>query len=218
MLPIVCIVGASNSGKTTFLERLIPALTAKGYRVGTVKHDVHGFDIDHRGKDTWRHRNAGSSTVVISSPTRLAVTMEMDSEMPLHMIAGRFFGKEDILITEGYKRSHFPKIEIFRSSIEAQPICGPDDNLFAIVTDDDIQSECPRFGFHQVDEVADLIENKFLRSRKRTRISIHMDGKQIALNSFVQDFLIGGILGMLSSLRGWIRPRDLQIQIRLEEN
>lgn len=105
MIPIVCFVGASNVGKTTFLERLIPELERRGYRVGIVKHDAHSFEIDREGKDTWRLRRAGANTVAISSPEKVAVIRRTDEEMDLQVMAGRLFWSEDLLLTEGFKRS-----------------------------------------------------------------------------------------------------------------
>jgi len=218
MLPIICIVGASNSGKTTFLEQLIPELRRRGYRVGTVKHDVHGFEMDREGKDTWRHRKAGAQTIAIASPGMLAAIRETEMEMPLEQIAGRCFWNEDLLLTEGYKQSHFPKIEVFRSAIEAKPICAAQDNLLAMVTDDPVENDVPRFRFDQVSGVADLIEERFLKGRKKHRILVYADGKQMPTNEFVQEFLIGGTVGMLSSLRGWKSPRKIDIQIRLGDD
>jgi molybdopterin-guanine dinucleotide biosynthesis protein B len=218
MLPIICVVGASNSGKTTFLEKLIPELHGRGYRIGTVKHDAHGFEMDREGKDTWRHRRAGASTIAISSPVQVATIRQTGgAELSLDELAGRYFWTEDLIITEGYKRSRFPKIEIFRSAVEAAPICGPSDNLVAIVTDDAVSVEVPVFGFAEVARVADLLEERFLRGRKKHGISVHLDGKRLPMNEFVRDFMIGGIQGMLSSLRGWEAPRKIDIQIRLED-
>jgi molybdopterin-guanine dinucleotide biosynthesis adapter protein len=217
MLPIICIVGASNSGKTTFLEKLIPELRRRGYRVGTVKHDVHGFEMDREGKDTWRHRHAGAQTIAIASSAMLATIRETEAEMPLEQLAGRYFWDEDILLTEGYKQSRFPKIEVFRSVIEAKPICAAQDNLMAIVTDDRVELDVPGFHFDQVAEVADLIVERFLKDRKKHRIMVHIEGKRLPMNEFVEQFLIGGTVGMLSSLRGWKPPRKIDIQIRLED-
>ncbi len=218
MLPIICIVGASDSGKTTFLEKLIPELGRRGYRVGTVKHDVHGFEMDREGKDTWRHRKAGARTIAISSPDQVASIRRTDREFTLEEVAGRYFWQEDILIAEGFKRSRFPKIEIFRSEIESKPICaGEGDNLIALVTDDDVDASVPVFRFADVARVADLIEERYLKGRKRPRILIRADGKQVPLNDFVQDFVIGGILGMLSTLRGFGKPGHLEILVRTGE-
>jgi molybdopterin-guanine dinucleotide biosynthesis protein B len=217
MLPIVSIVGASDSGKTTFLEKLVPELAARGYRVGVVKHDVHGFEIDREGKDTWRLKKAGAHATAISSPSRAAAIRDIDSEMSLDEIAARFFWTEDILLTEGFKRARFPKIEIFRTVIEPKPICGPSDNLAALVTDDAIEAQVPKFSFADVSGVADFIENRFIKGRKKRRILVQLDGKQLPINEFVADFLLGGIWGMLSTLRGWKNPGTISIQIRGEK-
>lgn len=217
MLPIVCVVGASNSGKTTFLEKLIPELSGRGYRIGTVKHDAHGVEMDREGKDTWKHRKAGAGTIAISSPAQVATIRTVEGEMELAEVAARFFWSEDLVITEGFKRSHYPKIEIFRKAVEATPICGPQDNLLALVTDDAVQADVPSFRFEDVSGVADLIEERFLRNRRKHGIAMFFDGKNVPMNDFVRDFLSKAILGMLTSLKGWKKPKKIDIQIRLED-
>jgi molybdopterin-guanine dinucleotide biosynthesis protein B len=217
MLPILCIVGASNSGKTTHLEKLIPALGRRGWRIGTVKHDVHGFEMDREGKDTWRHRKAGAGTVAISSPSQVASIRQVDAEMGLDELVGRYFWNEDILITEGFKRSHFPKIEVFRKAIEPQPICRSEDNRIALVTDDAVEVDVPVFRFDQVEPLADFIEARYLKDRKAHQVTVLLDGKRLPMKDFVRDFVAGGIIGMLSSLRGWHEPGKIDIQIRLKE-
>ena len=217
MIPIVCIVGASDSGKTTFLEKLIPELSQRGYRIGTVKHDAHGFEMDREGKDTWKHRKAGAQTIAISSPVQIASIRTVEAEMDLGEIAGRYFWQEDLLITEGYKRSHYPKIEVFRKVVEAAPICGASDNLIAMVTDDAVDVEVPVFRFSQVSGVADFIEERFLKNRRKRRILVNLDGRRLPLKDFVEDFVAGGIVGMLSTLRGGKSPKKIDIFIRQED-
>lgn len=218
MLPIVSFVGASDSGKTTFLEKFIPELARRGYRIGTIKHDAHGFEMDKEGKDTWRHRKAGAHTIAISSPLQVATIRRTDAEMDLEELAGRFFWLEDILITEGFKRLHFPKIEIFRSAVEAAPICGKSDNLIAVVTDDPLELDgVPVFGFDDVSGLADFVENRYLKERKKHQIVVHLDGKKLPMKDFVRDFVVGAIHGMLCTLRGWKSPKKIDIQIRLED-
>jgi molybdopterin-guanine dinucleotide biosynthesis protein B len=218
MLPIISIVGTSDSGKTTFLEKLIPELAARGYRIGAVKHDVHGFEMDREGKDTWRLRRAGAEVVAISSPNQFASIRRTDGEISLEEIAARFFWTEDILVTEGFKGSRFPKIEVFRSIRESKPICGPQDNLVAIVSDDAVDAQVPRFSFADWRGVADLIEDRYLKNRKKRKLLVQLDGKQMPMKDFVEDFVLGGIRGMLSSLRGWEEPRTVAIHMRLEED
>jgi len=217
MIPIICIVGASNSGKTTYLEKLIPALTQRGYRVGVIKHDAHAFEMDHEGKDTWRHRRAGAQTIAISSPTQVASIRTTDHELGLEEIVPRYFWQEDVVITEGFKRSTYPKIEIFRSAIEEKPICEANDNLLAVVTDDPVAIDVPTYSFAQVSAVADLIENRFLKERKKHRVLVTLDGKRLPMNDFVQDFFAGGIQGMLSNLRGWREAGKIDIHISMED-
>jgi molybdopterin-guanine dinucleotide biosynthesis protein B len=174
--------------------------------------------MDREGKDTWRHRKAGAQTIGIASPTMLGTIRETEADMSVEQIAGRYFWSEDILLTEGYKRAHFPKIEIFRSAISAEPLCGIQDNLLAIVTEDEVKLDIPLFRFDEVPRVADLIEERYLKGRKKPRIVVTVDGKQLPMNDFVKDFVIGGTLGMLSSLRGWKTPRKIELQIRLEDD
>src|SRR5512143_21431 len=90
MIPIVSVVGKSDSGKTTLLEKLVKELTSRGYRIGTIKHDVHSFEIDHPGKDSWRHKQAGASATVISSPAKLALVVDTDHDHTLAEIRDRF--------------------------------------------------------------------------------------------------------------------------------
>jgi len=218
MLPIISIVGASDSGKTTFLEKLIPELTARGYRVGAIKHDAHGFEMDREGKDTWRLRRAGAGVIAISSPEMFASLRQTEGEMSLEEIGARFFWTEDILITEGFKRAHFPKIEVFRSAVGPNPICGPGDNLIAVVSDDEVEGQVLKFSFADYCGVADLIENRYLRDRKSRKMLVQLDGKQLPMKDFVEDFVLGGIKGMLASLRGWEKPRTISIHIRLGDD
>lgn len=217
MIPIICFVGASNSGKTTVLERLIPELNRRGYVIGAIKHDAHSFEMDREGKDTWRHREAGARTIAISSPAQVASIRRVNSEMALEEVVGRYFWQEDLIVAEGFKRLRFPKIEVFRSVIEPNPICGPGDNRIAMVSDDPVRGEVPVFGFRETDRLADFLEDRYLKGRKRMDALVRLDGKQLPMNDFVRDFLIGGVRGMLSTLRGWDSPRTIDIQIRLED-
>src|SRR5512134_4143595 len=100
MIPIVSIVGKSDAGKTTLIEKLVPELVRRGYRIATVKHDVHGFEVDREGKDSWRHKQAGAHTVVISSPSKLAVIRDVEMDVTLDMIRERFIHDVDLILSE----------------------------------------------------------------------------------------------------------------------
>jgi molybdopterin-guanine dinucleotide biosynthesis protein len=138
---LVAIVGKSDSGKTTLIESLLPELGDLGLRVGTVKHDAHDFEIDHPGKDSWRHGRAGAKAYVVAAPQRIAYVGQLAEELPLDAIARRFFADFDLVVAEGYKRQAPFKIEIFRAGAgHAAPLCAPGEAL-ALVTDADVAHE-----------------------------------------------------------------------------
>ena len=160
--PLISVVGKSDAGKTTLLEKLVGKLKTRGYLIGTIKHDVHGFDIDHEGKDSWRHKHAGAHTVAISSPMKVAIIKDVAAEESLDGLATKYFSDVDIILTEGYKRENNPKIEVFRSYVHDKPLCTNDSRLIALVSDISLDLGVPCFGLEDIDQLADLVESKFL--------------------------------------------------------
>ncbi|MDD3312563.1 molybdopterin-guanine dinucleotide biosynthesis protein B [Pseudodesulfovibrio sp.] len=164
--PIVCIVGKKQSGKTTFIEKLLPELRALGISVGTVKHDAHSFDMDREGKDSWRHRKAGAETVAVSSPDRLAVIKRVERELSLSELAEEFFADRRLVVAEGYFRSEHPKVEIFRAEAHDQPLCDrgneEERNLLAFVTTDPVDTGRPVFDPDDAAEVAAFLARRLL--------------------------------------------------------
>lgn len=163
-VPIVSIVGRSDAGKTTFLEKLISELTNRGVRVATGKHHAHDCDIDTPGKDSWRHARAGAVTTMVSSPNQFGVIKTVETELRLVDLA-RIAAEDgcDILLTEGYKREGVNRVEISRQERSDELICEPHEML-ALVTDND-ELECagvPRFGLDDATGVADLVQGRFL--------------------------------------------------------
>jgi len=161
--PIISIVGKSNSGKTTLVEKLIPELMKRGYRVATIKHNKHGFDIDHEGKDSWRHKKAGAWATVIASPTQLAFIGDIDYDYSLGEIRDHFLNEADVILAEGYKGNPFPKIEVFRAELKRELLCDAGDNLLAIAADVKLDVVVPCLDINDIKSIADLIENKFLK-------------------------------------------------------
>ena len=160
MIPIVSIVGKSGSGKTTLLEGLICELKRRGHRVGTIKHDAHCFEIDRPGKDTWRHAQAGSDHVIISSPQRVASIRRVQQEQSLEELAAGM-ADVDLVLTEGYKRGSAPKIEVSRRARSETLICRPDE-LVAVASDQPFELDVPQYDLSDVLGLADLIETRFL--------------------------------------------------------
>ncbi len=157
--PIVAVVGKSDAGKTTFLEKLIREMKARNFKVGTIKHDAHDFDIDKPGKDTWRHARAGADAVAISSPSKVAVIRKVEEEMSIDQVAA-LVGDVDIVLAEGYKRSAKPKIEINRMAHSRELLCGPEE-LIALVSDAEWDIGVPVFDLDDASGVADLLERKY---------------------------------------------------------
>ncbi|HEX7415597.1 MAG TPA: molybdopterin-guanine dinucleotide biosynthesis protein B [Smithellaceae bacterium] len=161
--PIISIVGKSNSGKTTLLEKIIPELVKRGYRVATIKHDVHGFDIDHEGKDSWRHKKAGAHITMISSPCQIVLIEDVGRDYTLDEIRGKYIKGVDIILAEGYKGNPFPKIEVFRSELKRTLLCKKEDNLLAIAANIKLDIGVPCFDINDAQSLVDLIENTFLK-------------------------------------------------------
>jgi len=213
MIPIISIVGKSDSGKTTFIEKLIPELVRRGYRVATIKHDIHGFEVDREGKDSWRHKQAGAHTVVISSPTKLALIRDVEKDLSLAELREKLIQDVDLILSEGYKKDRQPKIEIFRKELHERPLCTKEDHLIAIVSNQEVPIDVPRFSLDEVKGVADFIEETFLKKRREGQILLKVDGKTITLKPFIQEFLSESIKGMIRSLKGCERPRRIEILI-----
>lgn len=164
-IPIISVVGKSGSGKTTFLEKLIARLKEKGYSVGTVKHDVHGFDIDKPGKDTWRHKQAGADMVLISSPEKLALIKDVNRDHRLDELRQHYIDDVDIVLTEGYKSGDKPKIEVFRPEIHDSELCDEGDDLVTTVINEENEgNEEDIFSPEEIDRVASLLEKKYISS------------------------------------------------------
>ncbi|WP_371371582.1 molybdopterin-guanine dinucleotide biosynthesis protein B [Sporomusa aerivorans] len=155
MIPIISIVGRSDCGKTTYLEKLIREIKQRGYKVATIKHDVHGFDIDKPGKDTWRHAQAGADIVCISSPAKMAMIKKVDQELLLEEVAAHIDGV-DIIFTEGYKRESKRRIEVFRKEACDSPLC-LEEELLAMATDTVVYQEVPHFPVDNPIPMADFL-------------------------------------------------------------
>jgi len=141
---IVGLAGWSGSGKTTLLTAVIPELTAQGFRVSTIKHAHHEFDIDRPGKDSWRHRQAGAREVMVASTRRWAIMHELRdaTEPTLEELVARM-SPVDLLLVEGWKRHPHPKIEVHRPSLGKELLYPADPYVVAIASDEAIAAPIP---------------------------------------------------------------------------
>ena len=164
-IPVITIIGKSKSGKTTLIEKLIPVLRQKGYRVGTVKHHAHaGFEIDQPGKDTWRHAKAGSQHIVIAAPDKIASYRLTEVEFSLDEVLHEF-RDVDLILVEGYKRARKTAIEIVRAE-RSMELIGSPEKLLAVMTDVDIKTTPPRLKLDDIQGLAALIETQLLGEEK----------------------------------------------------
>ncbi|SJZ92829.1 molybdopterin-guanine dinucleotide biosynthesis protein B [Selenihalanaerobacter shriftii] len=162
MIPVVSMVGNSGSGKTTFIEQLIPKIKERGYKVATIKHDAHNFEIDKPGKDSWKHRRAGAETVVLSSQNKLAMIRELKTEVDLdHIIEDYISDDIDLIITEGYKTGNKPKIEIFRPAKFSKPLFTLDDEDILMIIENK-ENDKSQFNKEDIKQVVNLIETKVI--------------------------------------------------------
>jgi len=199
MPTIVSIVGISKSGKTTLMEKLIRELKSRGYQVATIKHAMGDLVLDKRGKDSWRHIQAGSEATAVSSPREFVLMKPVTQELNLDEIT-RFFGEDyDIILTEGFKQGNAPKVEVHRKDIG--PPLDSLRKLVAIVTDEPLESKVRQFSSEDIEGLANLLEKGFIKPQKE-RISIYVNNRPVPLTGFPVTIISNVIVAMLSCLKG----------------
>ncbi len=168
MLPIVSIVGKSQSGKTMLMEQLIAEFKRRGYRVAALKHSRGGMEVDRPGKDSWRFAQAGSDAVLVSSPDKLAFIKSVEHEPDIQEIM-RIIGPDfDIILAEGFKKSRIPKIEVHRSELGNDLLCSHGE-LSAVITDGLLNTDIVQLPLGDTVAIADFIEQTFvLKGRGNT--------------------------------------------------
>lgn len=154
--PVITFVGKSGAGKTTLLEKLIPVLKARGLRLAVLKHDAHHFEMDKPGKDTYRFTAAGADAVTISNREKFAMIEHPAEELSLREIITRL-PQVDLVLTEGYKRNDYPKIEVHRAELR-QPLIAPPEQLLAVMTDEALDTPARQLSLTDAEGCADVIE------------------------------------------------------------
>lgn len=161
---LAAVSGVKNSGKTTFLEKLVPELAARGYRVAVIKHDGHEFQGDVEGTDTYRMNQAGAYGTCIFSKNKWMI-QKKEPDMKVERLVG-FFPEADIILLEGMKDSPYPKFELVRKGNSKESVCCPK-TLMALVTDTELQVEgVPVVGLEDIKNCADLLEKHMKKWRK----------------------------------------------------
>jgi len=157
---VIGLAGSSGSGKTTLISKVLPRLIGRGLRVSTLKHAHHGFDLDKPGKDSFVHRAAGATEVIISSAKRWAILHELreEEEWDLGALLAKM-SPVDLVLVEGFKRDAFPKVEIHRAE-NGKPLLHPDDpHIVAVAADTALpQAKVPVIDLNDIDVVADALQ------------------------------------------------------------
>jgi molybdopterin-guanine dinucleotide biosynthesis adapter protein len=157
-MKVIAIAGYSGSGKTTLIEKVIPALVLEGLKVALIKHAHHEFDLDKPGKDSWRHRQAGATEVMVASSQRWALMHELRGapEPSLESLLTHI-SPCDVVIVEGWKFNELPKIEVHRKLAETPLLYPKDPSVAAIATDEPLATTLPQFSLDDGDGVAQFI-------------------------------------------------------------
>lgn len=212
MRPIISIVGKSNSGKTTLLEALIAELRRRGRRVVVIKHSGENVELDTVNKDTWRFSRAGSEVSAISSGQRLAFFKNLEQDATPEEI-GRFICLDyDLILTEGFKRGKYPKIEVHRQE-QGSDLVSPVNELIAVVTDEPLQVNVPQFSRDATKEIADLIED-ILDQRKEDDFELLVNGTYISPDSATRNLLTRKLISLIRGLNGIKDVKSLHISFR----
>ncbi len=198
MIPILSVVGRSRSGKTTLLEKLIRCLTARGRRVGTVKHHYHGpVVVDVPGKDSWRHRQAGARAVALVSPDTSFAVCDTPETVSLETVVHRSLVGVDLVLTEGFKAGPMPKIEVNRRAMGVPLLCGPEDRLVAVAADWETGAAVPHFGLEDTEPLADFIEREYLAAQQGPGLDLLVGGRRVALDGQTEAILARSVRSLV---------------------
>jgi molybdopterin-guanine dinucleotide biosynthesis protein B len=193
---IISIVGKSDAGKTTLLEKLVGELKRRCFKVAVIKHSHHTDDLDTREKDTWRFTRAGSEFSAINSLDNLAIYRHLDHHFDPQEISSFVLWDYDIILMEGFKESDYPKIEVHRRA-QGQEILTDPQSLLAVVTDEPLDVSVPQFSHDDTHGIADLIEKEILCRQKENDIDLVVNGAYEPIGSALKDLLANTMCAMI---------------------
>ncbi|MEK7354475.1 MAG: molybdopterin-guanine dinucleotide biosynthesis protein B [Chloroflexota bacterium] len=211
---IVAFVGHSEAGKTTLIEKLIPELKSRGYRVATMKHAARENSLDEPGKDSWRHIQAGSEATIVNSRDRVMLIKPVAPDISLEEIAQLFGEDPDIILADGFKGSSVPKIEVHRKEIG--PPLTDIKKLIAIATDEPLETKTRQFSLEDVEGIADFLEAGFIKPQGE-RIALYINDEPITLTKFPKEIIANLLTAMAASLKGPGKINRLKLFIKKKE-
>ncbi len=212
MHPIISIVGRSESGKTTLLEGLIAELKRRGHRVAVIKHSAENVGVDTVNKDTWRFSQAGSEVSVIASGHSLGVFRRLEHDLKPEEVS-HLVPDCDLILTEGFKRSSYPKIEVHRKEQGSGLVSQPE-QLMAVVTDELLEVSVPQFSKGEVEKIADLIEERVNAWQKEASLDLLVNGADTPVKPAFAGLLTRTLLAMVSGIKDVRGVGSLGVHLR----
>jgi len=213
MQPIISIVGKSNSGKTTLLENLIIELKQRGYKVAVIKHADNILELDTVNKDSWRLSQAGSELSMISSAQKLAIFKNITPDFSPEELSHFIYWDYDLLLTEGFKTSNYPKIEVHRKE-QGSDLVSPPEQLVAVVTDEPLKIEVPQFASDESNKIADIIETEILAQPKEDDINLVINNTYMPLSPSFRNLLARTLIAMTSAFRNIREIKSMHVSLR----
>ncbi|MFC1909489.1 molybdopterin-guanine dinucleotide biosynthesis protein B [Chloroflexota bacterium] len=214
MLPIISIVGRSESGKTTLLVTLITELKRRGYKVAIMKHSGDNVvELDTVNKDTWRFSQAGSELSAISSAQKLAIYKQVDPDFSPEQLSHFVSCDCDLILTEGFKQSSYPKIEVHRRE-QGEDLVSLTEQLLAVVTDEPLEIDVPQFTENDTTKISDIIENEILDHQKEDDIDLLINGIRIPINASFRALLTRTIIRVVTTLKDANELKNIRISLR----
>ena len=213
MQPIISVVGKSDSGKTTLLEELIAEVKRRGYKVAVIKHSAEEPELDTLNKDTWRFSQAGSEVSAISSPHKLAIFKKLEQDISPSELSCFASWDCDIILTEGFKQSNYPKIEVHRKE-QGNDLVSRPEQLLALVTDEPLEINVPQFARGEVEKIVDLIVSEMSRQQNGSDIDLFLNGKHFPVNQLFQNLLTRTLLAMTSGMKDGEEIKSMQVSLR----
>ena len=202
MVPIISIVGQAKSGKTTFLEALVGELTRKKYKVGTLKHTSHSFEMDSEGKDSYRLKQSGSIIGGVFTDDSIGIVRDFNEKEDLERIIEDVFNDMDIVLIEGYKLGKYPKILVMKDQdLEHEAREFRKEEIIAVIGDKEVNTELNYYGKYEIKKILGLLELEFIKPYSIQEIDLYLNNKPVVLNEFVQKIvknIINAIIGSIS--------------------
>ncbi len=207
---MVTLVGNSESGKTTLITKLIPALKSRGYRIGSAKH-AREIDLATEG-DARRHLESGSETTVLATPEEV-ILFKPGKEPDIEDIKRLFDPGLDLVICEGFKRTNLPKIEVYRKGCGAR-LEGLT-NVIAVVSDEPLHAKTPQFAPGDIEGIADLLEKELIQA-DRGWLDLYIDGKPVPLTAYPEQVVNDVLIAAVRTLKGVGDFSTLEVRLKQE--